>query len=413
MSTRMEGPVLIVDDDAALLEALGQSLTLAGFTPRLTKSFVAAKDHIRPDFAGVVLSDIRMPGRDGLFLLDHAQSVDPDLPVILLTGEGDIPMAVGAIQRGAFDFLEKPCANDTLAEVVGRAMKARALVVENRALKRRLVADDSAAQTILGRSPQAEALRERVRRIAPVEEAVLIQGAPGSGVAKVADVIHRLSARAEGPFARVVAVGLTPAALDAALGAGAAGSLYIDELSALPPETQFALLQALERAGGARVIASCSQTPGLGHGPDQVLPDLFYRLDALRVEIPALKGRPEDIPVMFRDYVRQASARLNLPAPPVTPEVISGLMAQDWPGNAGALMNAATRFVLGLEADADAEEPGLNEKLAQIERSLIVEALQHQGGNSTAAAERLKLPRKTFYDKLARHGIKPEDYRTS
>ena len=125
----MTGPVLVVEDDAAVREALGQTLELAGFQPRLASAFIVAKDHIEPDFDGVVLSDIRMPGRDGMHLLDYAQSVDADLPVILLTGEGDIPMAVSAMSRGAFDFLEKPCGNEVLIGAVTRAMRARRLVV--------------------------------------------------------------------------------------------------------------------------------------------------------------------------------------------------------------------------------------------------------------------------------------------
>lgn len=407
----MSGPVLIVEDDASVLEALGQSLTLAGFTPRLTKSFLVAKDHIRREFDGVVLSDIRMAGRDGLFLLDYAQSIDPDLPVILLTGEGDIRMAIDAVRKGAFEFLEKPCPNETLVGAVRRAMKSRALEIANRRLRQQLVRDDTAGQTILGTSDQAAALRERVRRIAPVEDPVLIRGAPGSGVTKVAEVIHRLSARAQGPFIRLAAMALSPEALEQALADAQTGTLYVEELSTLPPETQFALLGALDQDGSPRVLAGASAALEIGHGAGQVLPDLFYRLDTLRVEIPALKERPEDIPVIFREYLHQASTRLNLPEPPVTPEVVSGLMAQDWPGNTRALMNAATRFVLGLEVAGEGEEPGLAEKLAQVERALIIEALRHKGGNSSAAAEQLKLPRKTFYDKLARHGIKPEDYR--
>ena len=126
----MSGLVLVVEDDEPVRVALGQTLELAGFTAILAASFVVAKDHIAPTFSGIVLSDVRMPGRDGLFLLEHAQTIDPDLPVILLTGEGDIPTAVGAMSKGAFDFLEKPCGNDVLIDTVKRATKARDLVIE-------------------------------------------------------------------------------------------------------------------------------------------------------------------------------------------------------------------------------------------------------------------------------------------
>ena len=181
----MTGPVLVVEDDAPVREALGQTLELAGFTPTLAGSFVVAKDHMHPGFEGVILSDVRMPGRDGLYLLDHVQSIDPDLPVILLTGEADIPTAVGAVQKGAFDFLEKPCSNDVLVETVARAMKARALVTENRRLKAMVAEGDAAERMIFGVSDKVKVMRDQVRRLASLDEPVLIEGAPGAGIDKI------------------------------------------------------------------------------------------------------------------------------------------------------------------------------------------------------------------------------------
>lgn len=407
----MSSTVLVVEDDALVREALGQTLELEGFVPKLAGSFIVAKDHISPDFEGVILSDIRMPGRDGLFLLDYAQSVDPELPVILLTGEGDIPMAVGAINSGAYDFLEKPCTNDVLLEVVRKALRSRNLILDNRRLKSEIAHGDAASRMIFGVSDRAEALRDQVRKIARVDGAVLIDGAPGSGIAKVADVIHLLSPRVEAPFGRVAGAGLSPTQLREVLSANAAGSVFIDEFAALPGETQFALLEHLDDGGGARVLAGCSTRPDDDDAPGTVNPDLFYRLNALRVSVPALKDRPEDIPVIFREYVRQASEQANAPAPEVSSDVVARLMAQDWPGNSRALMNAAMRFVLGLEGGDEGENLGLVEKLAQVERTLIIDALQKNGGNASASAAELRLPRKTFYDKLAKHRIKPEDFR--
>ena len=407
----MSGRVLVVEDDAPVREALGQTLELAGLSTVLASAFIVAKNYILPEFDGVILSDIRMSGRDGFHLLAYANSVDPELPVILLTGEGDIPMAVGAIQSGAFEFLERPCANETMVAAIGKAMKARALVIENRQLKRQITAGDAAARMIFGTSDVIEALRTQIRTIAPIEDAVLIEGAPGCGIAKVAEVIHLLSARAEEPFMRVAAVSLAPEMLEENLVATQAGSLFIDEFPALLPETQFRLLRAMENGIGGRVLAGTTAVPELGHRSGQVLPDLYYRLDALRLRVPALKERPEDIPAIFRQFVRQASEQANVPERPVTPEVVAELMGQDWPGNAQGLRNAAMRFVLGLDMASGDGTLGLAEKLAQVERTPIVEALQHQRGNASAAAEQLKLPRKTFYDKLAKHRIRPEGYR--
>ncbi len=141
-------------------------------------------------------------------------------------------------------------------------------------------------------------------------------------------------------------------------------------------------------------------------------PDLFYKLDVMRVRIPALRERPDDIPVLFRHYVSIACEQAALPQPEITTDVIARLMAQDWPGNARSLMNAAMRFAMGLnEVEQVEEQAGLAEQLARVEKSLLIEALRRADGHATEAAKALKLPRKTFYDKLARHGIRPEAYR--
>lgn len=407
----MSDVVLVVEDDALVREALGQTLELEGYMPLLASSFIVAKDHISADFEGVILSDIRMPGRDGLYLLDYVQTVDTELPVILLTGEGDIPMAVGAINKGAFDFLEKPCANDVLLEVVRKALKTRHLVLENRRLRSEITRGDLAARLIFGVSDQAEALRNQVRKIATVDGAVLIDGAPGTGIAKIADVVHQLSARAKEPITRLSGAGLTPFQLENALSNNPAGTLFLDEFSAMPGETQFALLEHIDSETGARILAGSTSDLVSEVGAGTVNPDLFYHLEALKISIPALKDRPEDIPVIFRKYVHHASEQANLREPEITPDVLAGIMARDWPGNTRALMNEATRFVLGLDGQTQGEYLGLVEKMAQVERTLIIDALQKNQGNASATATQLKLPRKTFYDKLTKHRIKPEDFR--
>lgn len=403
----MTGPVLVVEDDAPVREALGQTLELEGFSPILAGSFVVAKDHIRRDFSGVILSDVRMPGRDGLFLLEHVQGVDSDLPVILLTGEGDIPTAIGATRKGVFEFLEKPCGNDVLLETVTRAMKARALVIENRRLKAMVASGDAAEQMIFGKSDKVLALRAAVRKLAALDEPVLIQGAPGAGVDKIAEVMHLLSPRSTRPFRRVAAAALSPDQLTALVDECEGGTLYLDQVTALPPETQFALTHVLDEGRSTRILAGTFTTANR----ETFNTDLHYRLEALTVRIPALKERPEDIPVLFRHYVQKAREQTGVEPPPITEEVIAGLMAQDWPGNARALMNAATRFVLGQGADAGEEEMGLTEKLAQVERALLIEGLRRHSGNASLTAEHFKLPRKTLYDKFAKYGIKPAEYR--
>ncbi|GAB4289010.1 MAG: sigma-54 dependent transcriptional regulator [Roseovarius sp.] len=404
--------VLVVDDDASVREALVQSLELADLAARPAGSFIEAKDHIAPDFPGVILSDIRMPGRDGFHLLRHARRIDPDLPVILLTGEGDIPMAVEAMGQGAFDFLEKPCAPDALVAVLQRALATRRLVLENRRLKAQLEAGDPAARLIFGTSALAEALRARVRSVARMEVEVLVTGPPGAGVAKVAEVIHLMSAGAGGPFVRRHGPGLDSAGLDAALAAAAGGSLFLEDVHGLPAPAQYALLERLERGVGARLIAGSTADLHAEVAAGRLNAELYWRLDVTPVRIPALAERPEDIPVLFAHYVAQAAEQAGLPVPELTPDHMARLMAREWPGNARALMSAAMRFVLGLPDEAaDGAELGLADQMARVERALLVAALSRHMGRAAQAAQALKLPRKTFYDKLARYHIRPEDYR--
>jgi two-component system C4-dicarboxylate transport response regulator DctD len=401
-------PVLLVDDDAAVREALVQTLELAEYAPIAAGSFVAAKDHIQRSFEGVILSDIRMPGRDGFHLLAHARAVDEDLPVVLLTGEGDIPMAVRAMEQGAFDFLEKPCAPSDLLAVLSRAVDARAAVLQSRADRAAAEEGDPAARLVFGVSALAEGLRARVRRVAQAQGAVLVTGAPGTGVSKIAEVIHLCSDRARGPFEKRAAAGLSASALQEALAGAAHGTLFLDEIAQMSAEAQLALIGTLEGGEQARVIAGSTRDLT----EDGLNPDLYYRLQVMPVRIPAMSERPEDIPVLFRQYVAQASEQAGLKPPPVTPEVVAGLMARDWPGNARALMSEAMRFALGMTEDAAPDTGlGLAEQMAQVEQSLLEAALRRAGGRASVAAEALKLPRKTFYDKLARYGIRPEAFR--
>lgn len=403
--------VLLVDDDTAVRDALGQSLDLADFDALTAGSFVEAKDHIGPGFEGVIVSDIRMPGRDGFHLLEYARAQDPELPVILLTGEGDIPMAVRAVSQGAFDFLEKPCSPSDFTATVARALRTRALVLENRRLKRQLETGDPAARLIFGISPAAEQLRAGVRMAARAGTEALVTGPSGSGISKVAEVIHLASPRAKGPFEKRASHDLDRVELQALWRRCAGGTLFLDGIWALSQDTQLALIDAMDQ-GDAVLVAGSTRDLAPEVDGGALSSDLYYRLEVCKLRIPALAERPEDIPVLFRHYVAQAAEQAGLAAPDVTQEVMTTVMAQDWPGNARALMSAAMRFVLGLgEVAAPQDTLGLTERLAQVERSLLIEALRKAEGQARLAAEALKLPRKTFYDKLAKYGLKPETYR--
>ncbi|MFQ6552909.1 sigma-54-dependent transcriptional regulator [Aestuariibius insulae] len=403
--------VLLVDDDAAVREALSQTLELADFAPIVAGSFIEAKDHLARDFDGIVVTDIRMPGRDGFHLLDYARKQDADLPVIVLTGEGDIPMAVDAVQAGAFAFLEKPCAPQDLISAVREAQDQRERVLTERRQAQAAARGDAAERMLFGQSALAAALRDRARFVASKNVDVLVRGAPGSGTSKVAEVIHLLSPIAQGPFVKRAATGLDPDTLDAILTDAEGGTVFLDEVVDLPQPAQFALLERLDEGGRARVIAGTYRDFANQTEAGRFNLDLALRLEMMPVQIPSLADRPEDIPVLFRHYVAQACEQAALPLPEITPDQNAQLMAQDWPGNARSLMNAAMRFALGATDTTPEEQLGLAEQLARVEKSLLIAALTRNGGRASQAATALKLPRKTFYDKLARHGLKAEDYR--
>jgi two-component system C4-dicarboxylate transport response regulator DctD len=438
----MSSTVLLVEDDAAVREALAQTLDLADFTVISASSFVMAKDHINTEFSGVILSDVRMPGRDGFHLLDYASKQDPELPVVLLTGEGDVPMAVRSIENGAFAFLEKPCDPDQLVGVLTKALHQRAGVISARSEAAKQANGDPAARLIFGTSDHADALRASVRRAASIKSEALVTGPQGSGVSKVAEVIHLCSPRAQSPFEKRAAAGMDRAHLADVLLRAAGGTLFLDEIGQLPVDTQLALVEALDNdAIDVRIIAGNTRTLG-----EEIHPDLFYRISVTTTRIPALAERPEDIPVMFRLYVSQAAEQSGVSPPEVSPELVAQLMSHRWPGNARALMQAAMRLVLGGEnTDAAAggqgdvlssgtapygsihtgimpvgetqgvatqDKLGLADRMARVEKSMLIEALQHCGGHASDTARLLKLARKTFYDKLARHNLKPEDFRS-
>ncbi|GGE49913.1 sigma-54-dependent transcriptional regulator [Actibacterium pelagium] len=408
----MTRQVLLVDDDLAVREALGQTFQLAGLEPVLTGSYIEAKDHITKTFDGVIISDIRMPGKDGFELLTYARGVDPDLPVILLTGEGDIPMAVRGMSEGAFEFLEKPCAPSEILAIVEKALRTRTLVLENRRLRRMAETGDAAARILMGDSAKAHDLRNQARLAARTQAWVLITGEHGTGISKVAEVIHLLSGAAMRPFVKCSAAALDASQLAKEIEKADGGTLFLDEVTGLSPALQNALLERVEDIPRCRIIAGTHRDLDYEVQEGHFISDLAFRLQAIRIAIPALRERAEDIPALFRHYVSLTCEQADLPKPDIPQEYLARIMVEKWPGNAHALMNAAMRFAMGLSEPVENEGLGLAEQMAQVEKSLLIDALRRNDGAASATAQMLKLPRKTFYDKLARHGIRPEDYRS-
>lgn len=437
--------VRLVDDDPDLLAAQAQSLKLAGFVPETFDDPAEALRGLGPDWPGVVLSDVRMPGMDGFQLFERIHALDPDLPVILLTGHGDVPMAVAALKQGVYDFLTKPIGGGPLAAALARAASSRALVLENRALRAR---QDDGPQTEIGLSGASAVirqLRDSLERLAQLGGDVLITGPGGSGKRTAARAIHRQSPRRARGFSHVQCAALDEARFESELigiepapGARVArqpgklekthrGTLFLEEIDALAPALQ-ARLQAILDAGeiwpaGAaaprpldlRLVATTRRDLAQLVEAGQFRAELYYRIAAARVEMPALAQRREDIPGLFKQFLLAACQRLSLPVVPVTGAVKARLAGYGWPGNLSELQQFAESHALGLSlsqgGDTGADAPGLADLVADYEAELIRDALRMSDGNATQAMTRLKLPRKTFYDKLTRHGIRPADFR--
>ncbi|MDZ4395408.1 sigma-54 dependent transcriptional regulator [Cypionkella sp.] len=437
--------VRLVDDDTDLLEAQTQSLRIAGFLPEAFSSATAALQSLDADYPGVILSDVRMPGMDGFELFRRIRAIDPELPVILLTGHGDVAMAVAAIRDGAWDFLTKPVGLDALTAALRRAVQARALVLENRQL-RALRGVPVAAGQLLGDSTAMVHLRDTVARLAEAGVDALITGPSGAGQTLLARAIHREGPRHARAFVHVACDALDAARFDLDfIGAEAGqpgaprhtrlvgrlekahrGTLFLDRIDRLSLPQQARILHVIEarevwaagaaatRAVDLHVLAASQADLGAMVARGEFLPDLYYRLSGVTLHVPALKERRGDIPILFRHFLLAACGRLNLPVPQITPLSQARLATHDWPGNARELIQFAESVALGLPVLGEAvgeDVVGLSEMMAAYEAGVIREALLICGGNVSRAMERLRLPRKTFYDKVNRLGIRPEGFR--
>lgn len=433
--------VLYVEDDPPVRLGSTQALQLAGVRVTGFGSAEQVLQKLTPGFAGVLVTDVKLPGIDGLELLSRALRLDPSLPVILVTGHGDITMAVQAMRLGAYDFLEKPFSPDQLTEVVRRALDKRALSLEVEHLRRRIAGYESIEAKLIGRSSAMHKLRRLVLDVANSDADVLILGETGTGKELVARCLHDCSRRKEGNFAAINCGGMPEALFESEMfgheaGAftGAAkrrigkiehargGTLFLDEIETMPMNLQVKMLRSLqerqfERLGSnelrpmdSRVIAATKADLLAAAREGKFRDDLYYRLGVVILNLPPLRERREDIPLLFTHFAMQAALRHERELPAVASHHLEALMAHAWPGNVRELRNIADRFVLGLWEGNEATrgmtpgERSLDEHLAQFERYLIHEALEACNGSASAAAERLGVPRKTLYDKMRRLG---------
>ena len=437
--------VLLVEDDLPMQLGCQQALQLAGLKVSAVSSVEAALPRLAPGFAGVVVTDMRLPGADGLSLVRRCAEFDPDLPVIMITGHGDVSLAVEAMRSGAYDFIPKPFSPDALLEVVRRALDKRALTLEVIALREALARKDGGASRLVGRSPQMAAVRALVQRVATSSVDVLIRGETGTGKELVAQALHELSGRQAAPLVALNCGGLPDNLLDSELfgheaGAftGAAkrrvgkiehahrGTLFLDEVESMPMGVQVKLLRVLqdrviERLGSnervpvdCRVVAATKDDLAQRAREGSFRSDLYYRLNVVTIDLPPLRERREDIPLLLEHFTLLAASRFGLPPAVVTDGQLRALMAHDWPGNVRELRNVADCLVLGVPSEvlgpaggAEVATTGLSlaERVDEFERSLIREALRREGGHLGRSATALRIPKTTLADKVRKHGL--------
>ena len=440
--------IILIDDDPHLRQALYQTLDLAGLKVLPLAEATGLAERIQRDWAGVVVSDIRMPGMDGLELLAQLHAQDPELPVLLITGHGDVPLAVQAMRAGAYDFLEKPFASDALLDSVRRALALRALVLDNRSLRLALSDRQQLSTRLIGHSPAMLRLREQIGALAATKADVLILGETGSGKEVVARALHDLSSRRSGPCVAINAGALAESVVESELfghepGAftGAqkrrigkfefanGGTLFLDEIESMSMDVQVKLLRMLqervvERLGGnqlipldIRVIAATKEDLRQAADQGRFRADLYYRLNVAPLRIAPLRERGEDALMLFQHFADEASARHGLTPNVLQPVQRALLLRHSWPGNVRELQNVAERFALGLELSLDngADESAqpsdleisgsLSEQVEHFEKSLIAAELERSHSSMRSLAQALGVPRKTLHDKLRKHGL--------
>lgn len=440
-SPRLLQALLVEDEDSVRL-ATQQTLELGGFDVRACASAEEALPWLHADYAGIVISDVRLPGLSGLELLGRVVAQDADLPVIVMTGHGHVAMAVEAMRVGAYDFVEKPFAADRLLEAALRAQEKRHLVMENRHLRAAWSrAPDLPA--LIGQSEPMEGLRRMIASLGPTEVDVLIHGQTGTGKEVVARHLHAASGR-KGAFVALNCGAMPESVFESEIfghEAGAftsaqkrrigklefaqGGTVFLDEIETMPLGLQVKLLRVLqerrlERLGGnesvqldCRVIAA-TKVDLLEHSARGLFrEDLYYRISVVSLDIAPLAQRRTDIALLLAHFTQAAALRYKRPLPALTGAQMLDLQSRPWRGNVRELRNYADRLVLGV-ADADLP-PGaalqghahwdLHQRVEHYESGLIADALNRNGGNVALTADQLGTPKKTLYDKIKKYQL--------
>ncbi len=449
-SNKDHGLVFFVDDEKAIRASVRQWLELAGFVCQDFDRAQKALEAVSLNFSGVVLTDVKMPGMDGLALQHAVYRIDPDIPVVLVTAHGDIGMAVEAMRAGAYDFIEKPFEPELILDVVRRALEKRRLVLENRELRTDLAAAEGMDARLVGSSPSMRVLKREIVNIAPTSASVLLVGQTGTGKEVAARCLHELSPRRSRPFLAVNCAAIPPMLAESELfghergaftgavrprmgklEAVAGGTLFLDEISSMPLDVQGKLLRVLQdkeilpvgsnasRKVDFRLVSACNEPPREAIANGRLRQDLFYRLSTVELTMPPLRERGEDVLLLFSLFLDRAASTYDREVQPPDSEFIAALMRHTWPGNVRELKNLAERYALSsLSAStllhsasspsqprSSPEETSLGEQVQLFERQLIKDAIKRHQGDMKAVMEELSLPRRTLNEKMAKYGL--------
>jgi two-component system C4-dicarboxylate transport response regulator DctD len=446
------GTILLVDDEASVRQSTAQTLELADLKVETFSSAKAALQRISPDFNGILLTDIRMPDMDGIELMRESLKIDAKLPVILISGHADVATAVNAIREGAYDLVEKPFSPPLLIDRVKRALEQRQLTLENRTLREELASQSRVGPRIIGKAPSIIQLRKMIQKVANADTDVLIMGETGTGKELVARSLHEQSKRRQNNFVAINCGAIQEQLLNSELfghEAGAftdakkqrigkiehshRGTLFLDEIESMSLTTQVPLLRVLqersiERLGSnkslpldIRVLAASKIDLKDAAEKKEFRKDLYYRLNVVMLELPPLRERREDIPMLFQHFVLVAAARSEAEMPSLDTKAIQILLEHDWPGNIRELRNIAERYVLlgdsynfDLAAIMHSDETpavmSLSQQVSCFEKTLIEQSLIQHKGSVADVMEALGLPRKTLSDKMSKYQLDRKRY---
>ncbi|SFE03301.1 sigma-54-dependent transcriptional regulator [Roseivivax sediminis] len=437
--------IAIVDDEKDMRQSISQWLALSGYDTESFSSAEEALTGLSPDYPGIVISDIKMPGMDGIQFLKKLMGVDSALPVIMITGHGDVPMAVEAMRIGAFDFLEKPFNPDRMSELAKKATAARRLTLDNRQLRKELSDGTQIMQKLIGSSPAMERLREDILDLGQADGHVLIDGETGTGKTLVAHALHAVGSRAGKKFVLLPCAAMDETTLlkrlfgpveegDPQLPAieeARGGTLVLEDIEALSDHAQARLQSVINDQGNppeTRIVAICNLQDEGKTCETALRSDLFYRLAALRITVPPLRQRGEDILTLFTRLSEQYADEYGCEAPEVSAQEAAQLLQAPWPGNVRQLINLAERATLQsrrgtgtiaslLMNDHEEMKPvmttegkPLKEYVEAFERMLIDNTMRRHKGSISAVMEELCLPRRTLNEKMAKYGLQRSDY---